>query len=600
VTKPAKTKAKKKAAPKKKRMRFKKRAPRNWAKLNEDWLRSSLTFTAFCRLRKLPYTTAQQYLTSPTEKSKLLRRSAKLAEGFRDKILQDTAKEQAKDYVTALRLATAATKEVLLSSADAFVTMPRVMDTKDAGRLTLAAGEMLVKHAAELQGIPKEDEIDGWPLSKGFSPFSYQRDFIHDTPETIRLEEGKDVFIFAFIGGVGSGKTYCGAQKAGQLAFLNRGHMGMILAPTYKMLEDATKPAFFKALSQKGLSYRYRKSENSIILFGDTKILFRSMDIPEHLAGPDLAWAWPDEGLQMSNREAFDIVNARIRGDEKPCKAMIFTGTPDGLNWGYEILVQEAERNKVRLYRARTQDNPVLGDYYERLKASYDPKYAKQQLEAVFLNVFAGQAYESFDPKESVFEPEAFEMKDNLPIDLCCDFNVAPMCWNVAQDIRQNSDVWTYVFDEIHLDTANTQTTIDEFLDRYGERGRIVRVYGDATGRSRATSASRSDYEIIERALKRAKMFPEINIGKSNPRQADSVASLNARLLNALGQRRFYISSVCKNTLTDFERTGWIPGTRQLDKGDKERTHHTDALRYKTAYDWPIYAMEVRTHRAGN
>jgi len=592
-TKPRPSRAKS-TKPKTKRGNYKGPRPaRNYAKLDEQWLASTLSMAAFCRLHKMANETGRQNLTSVKKKNSIIKSAMEKVPDFVENLKKDMAKSEAKLYVSALRLVRQATERILLDATGAFVELPGRMHPRESGSIALAAGKQLISVSAELQGIPDEKDAYSWPIDRGFSPFSYQRDFIHDTPSSIALETGETVFIFAFVGGVGSGKTYCGAQKAGKLADLNRGCMGMILAPTYKMLEDSTKPAFFKAIAEKGLSYNYKKSENSILLFGDTRIIFRSMDEPAHLAGPDVAWAWIDEGLLVNSREAFDIINARIRGDEKPEKALILTSTPDGLTWGYDVLVSDADQNKVRMYKARTQDNPVLGDYYDRLLSSYDPKYAKQQLDAMFLNVHAGLAYESFSEVDSVFDPRSIDRLPGMPLDLQCDFNVAPMCWNVSQDHKQNGDVFTYVFDEIHLEGSSTQRAIGEFIERYRGHNGGVRVYGDATGRSRSTKATRSDYEIIEQELKKAGMRPDIYVGRSNPRVADSVNSLNARLENAKGDRRLFINRDLKYTIRDFQRTSWIPNSRQLDKSNKEQTHHTDAIRYRAQYEWPIFGIET-------
>jgi hypothetical protein len=186
----------------------------------------------------------------------------------------------------------------------------------------------------------------------------------------------------------------------------------------------------------------------------------------------------------------------------------------------------------------------------------------------------------------------------NADLSLCCDFNVSPMCWNIAQDVRtRGGEIYTYFLEEMHLDTAGTQVAADEFVDRYSGHKGTVLVYGDATGRSRHTSATRSDYEIIEKTLKRAKLRFELRIGTSNPRESDRIAAVNARLLDARRQRKLFISEACKYTLIDLERVGFKPGTRQLDKNQGNLTHHTDAIGYKVNYDFPVRGMEITQQR---
>jgi hypothetical protein len=330
------------------------------------------------------------------------------------------------------------------------------------------------------------------------------------------------------------------------------------------------------------------------------------MDDPDKVRGLNVAWAWLDEPGQLQTREAFDIVNGCIRGEDVTEPAIILSTTPDGLNWLYDIIITDAEENRARVYRARTKDNPMLGDFEKRLRASYDPRFASQELDAEFLNIFAGQAYWNFSPVENVFEPGEFELNPELPLDVCCDFNVSPMSWNISQDFKINGDTYTYIFDEIHLDTAGTDVTVAELLERYPVWRPGFRIYGDATGQHvGATSATRSDYEIIEKAILESGNAVEINIGRSNPRQSERVLSVNARLLTGLGLRKLFVSRACKYTIIDFERTGFIPGTRQLDKSQKQSrsaggkikkaslTHHTDAVGYKIFRDWPVRGASV-------
>ena len=597
------------------------KASRNWSLIRQKWYQTSLTFRAFCRAQKISTASASRHGLSLADKESFLKKTAGAAEKFRDRLVAMAAKDDSRLYISTLKHVSMAVQEVLLDSAQSFKESPHAMSQKESGRLVLASGELLLKVTGDLQGIPDEDDLDGWPLTKLFTPFTYQRDFCLDTPKGIRIEEGlpsdgtKDPFLFAFCGGRGAGKTYVGAQKAGQLAWLNRGYNGLVLAPTYPMLRDAAKAAFLKACTDKGLSFKHLKTENAVILFGDTKVYFRSMDDPDKVRGLNVAWAWMDEPGQVGDREAFDVVNGCIRGEDIPEPALIITTTPSGLGWFYEVVVTEAEENRARLYRARTADNPLLGDFEKRLRRSYDPLFAAQELDAEFVNLFSGQAYWNFSPIDNVFNPRDISLVEGLPLDLCCDFNVSPMCWNVSQDFLIDGETYTYVFDEIHLDTAGTDVTVKEFLDRWGSdrsvRGAGVRVWGDATGQHKVTAATRTDYEIIEAALKEEGIPVDINLGRSNPRQRDRVLAVNARLLSAdQGLRRFFVSKGCKHTIIDFERTTFIPGTQQLDKSQvkatgaagKRRkpalTHHTDALGYKVFRQWPLRAPRIEQQRA--
>jgi hypothetical protein len=462
----------------------------------------------------------------------------------------------------------------------------------EAARIAMQAASTLRELCLDLQGIPQEDEEYGWPVTKGFWPFPYQRDFIFDLPSTLRAT-GEDVFLFAFLGGIGSGKTRCGAEKFGELCWRNRGVTGAIFGPTYRMLEDSTKLMFFKVLTEKGLSYKYRASDNSITLFGDTKILFRSMDNPEHLRGPEFGHAWADEPGQLPDPSALNVIMGRMRDAKAPEPCLLLTTSPNGLNWLYDELVTKGRENRVKLYHGTSEQNIALADgYIDRLKALYDERFYAQEVLGKFIDIFAGQAYWNFDRQASV--SNEFDYDPALPIVLCVDFNVDPMCWNILQQRRyRDGRVIDTCVDEIHVRTASTELTCKEFLNRYGEHRSGVNVHGDATGHARNTAATRTDYQIINEMLSKTLPAVEVCTGRYNPSVTDSISSVNARLKNANGVRNFFIHPRCVQTIRDFERVTFVSGTRELDKTQKDLTHHSDACRYYLYVQYPIRKPQV-------
>jgi len=609
--------------------RRKYRPPYDWEKIQADWLTSPhKRIIEFAKDRGIPYCTARRNL-------KLKEKDGLAAEALRAAVLQPAGPsdvlenttngaeviERRRVYVSALTDGAKRIEKLVRSAEAEYEAMTtgdsplRWRTPAEPAGIILRATEQHQALAAELQGIPSDRDESAWEITRKFWPLRYQRDFIFDTPSSLKAE-GREGFIIAFIAGVGSGKTFCGAQKAGEIAWRNRGLPFGIFAPTYRMLEDPScaKHRFLDVIADKGLSFRYHASKNSITIFGDTEVLFRSMDDPEHLRGTELGAAWIDEGLQMPARAAFDVIMARIRGRKgdantleakEPC--LLFTGTPNGMNWGYDILVEEAETNHVMLYHGRTVENVMLDpSYYTRLSHLYDEKMAKQELGGEFIDIYRGQVYFAFLRQYHVIATSMMKLLDpRLPLDLCVDFNVSPLCWNVCQDYVYNGDRVTYCLDEIHLDDANTSTAIEEFLRRYGAHKGGVRIYGDATGRARHTSASRTDYEVIVQALEEKKVpNVSIRVGRSNPLVTDRANSMNGRLRNAAGEIRFYVLAHCKETVKDFEKTGYIPGTRQIDKTTTRsggaivgHSHHTDAVSYKIDRDFPVRKMHVHQGR---
>src|SRR6201996_9132538 len=99
-----------------------------------------------------------------------------------------------------------------------------------------------------------------------------------------------------FSGPIGSGKSQALCHEAIRLAYLNPGRTGLIGAPTYPMLRDATQARFVAALENNDIPFQFYKSEGTIVV-KDTKsrILLRSMEEFDRLRGTNLAWFGLDE-----------------------------------------------------------------------------------------------------------------------------------------------------------------------------------------------------------------------------------------------------------------------------------------------------------------
>src|SRR5713226_9954342 len=65
-----------------------------------------------------------------------------------------------------------------------------------------------------------------------------------------------------FSGPIGSGKSQALCHEAIKLSYLNRGRVGLIGAPTYPMLRDATLTSFTAILTTNRIPYEYLKAES--------------------------------------------------------------------------------------------------------------------------------------------------------------------------------------------------------------------------------------------------------------------------------------------------------------------------------------------------
>src|SRR5215217_7895886 len=97
-----------------------------------------------------------------------------------------------------------------------------------------------------------------WIRKIGYSPL----------PSQILFHRSKARFK-GYSGSIGSGKSAALCHEAIKLSYLNPGRTGLIGAPTYPMLRDATLTALTEILNANGLPYELNKSE-FVITMSDT------------------------------------------------------------------------------------------------------------------------------------------------------------------------------------------------------------------------------------------------------------------------------------------------------------------------------------------
>ncbi len=177
----------------------------------------------------------------------------------------------------------------------------------------------------------------------------------------------------AFVGGIGSGKSFAGCVE---ILRQPAGSVGMVTAPTYPMLRDATLSTFLDLTRPYGLLAEYRKQEMRARLVNGTTVLFRTADDPERLRGPNLAWWYGDEA-SLCDRMLYQIMRGRLRLD--PGKGWL-TFTPKGKGWLYDEFVTRATPDHY-LVHATTDSNTFLPDgFVSGLLGTYSDMFARQEL----------------------------------------------------------------------------------------------------------------------------------------------------------------------------------------------------------------------------
>jgi hypothetical protein len=353
--------------------------------------------------------------------------------------------------------------------------------------------------------------------------------------------------------------------------------MGLIGAPSYPMLRDATLTSFTALLEANEIPYEFHKSESVMTMKeSGSRILFRAVNEFEGLRGTNLAWFGVDE-LTYTTEQAWLRLEGRLRDPEAKQLCGFGVWTPKGFDWVYKRFIREPIPGYEAI-RARPYENKYLldsiPDFYERLKSSYDERFFAQEIQGDYVNIQGGTVYTGFDRQRNVKE---IQLDRHLPLFWTLDFNVDPMCSLVVQ--REGDDL--RVLDEIVLHRASTLNACEEFQARFPNHQAGLVVYGDATG-CRLQSAGTTDYKIISDFLRREGYERALlKVPPSNPAVRERVQLVNSKLLSASGDIHLTVSPRCKELITDFEEVTYIPDSIVIDKDkDSKRTHLSDALGY--------------------
>lgn len=305
------------------------------------------------------------------------------------------------------------------------------------------------------------------------------------------------------------------------------------------------------------------------------------MDAPQRMEGPP----WDGGGYDESS-------------DQRPetFDATIFPALADRRGWCWEVGVPKWWGRGVRTFKRR-YDDAVSGkneeaeaftwfssdilpaDTIEHAKRVLPPQIYRSQFEASWENP-GGLIYYSFSSRNV----RPCKYQPTLPILVGSDFNVRPMAWVLCHKIGEELQV----FDEIWINDTNTPATLHHLHRNYGNHPGGWEFYGDATGRSRRTSATYSDYQHILLDKRFAKFQrPRVLYPKENPPIHDRYAAVNARLKTLDDVRRIFIDPGCRHLIEDLSTFHYLEGTMEPEKkGDK--SHPSDALGYLVHWLWPL------------
>lgn len=184
----------------------------------------------------------------------------------------------------------------------------------------------------------------------------------------------------AAIAGVRGGKTFVGSIWAAHKIETCAGN-GLITAPDYKTLNDATLNTFFQIFPQ---YRRFWKQQKSVIELPGKTIFLRSLDDPLSPEGLTVDWAWGDEAGKYKLL-AWTVLRSRVSLN----KGQIFlTTTPYNMGWLYQNVYvpwQDGTDSDITVTSWASVDNPYFPpEVYEAEKRRLPDAEFKRRYMGVF------------------------------------------------------------------------------------------------------------------------------------------------------------------------------------------------------------------------
>lgn len=223
-------------------------------------------------------------------------------------------------------------------------------------------------------------EIDPVTSEKFYPIHDAQRDVL-DSPARFT----------AAIAGTGGGKTVLGplwlVKQIAKSLEKNEYFLGMVVAPTYKVLSRATVPCLVETLKDTHLEGRWYESRNVYELPDNLgRIWCQGADNPGGLEGGQFSAVWIDEGGQCKF-PVWVAVQGRTGAKMAP---VLITTTPYGKNWLYSEFFKRFQAGDKDYYVRQwgSFQNPAYPqEEYERAKRTMTPEKAAMRYDGQFSTI---------------------------------------------------------------------------------------------------------------------------------------------------------------------------------------------------------------------
>ena len=282
---------------------------------------------------------------------------------------------------------------------------------------------------------------------------------------------------------------------------------------------------------------------------------------------------------------------ARLRHPKAKHLQYWYTGTPEGLNWFFDVCEGDKKPKDFELVRGKTTDNIHLPQsFIDDLYDQYDSVLVDAYINGLFVNMASGPAYYSFDSLLNMYNSE-FKPNSMRPLLIGQDFNYNPMCTIIAQEIMIDDILCVVVFDELFLHNADTDAAFERLIEKYGNQF-FYEVYPDPACYSRsAHGAAKTDIRLIKNTFEKYGIRHgdgyRVSGEKKHPRRKDRLNAVNKLLCNSNNVRRLLFTKNVKHILEDL-RKNTMDEFLNGNYDEPMRGHMGDALGYLIDKKYPV------------
>ncbi len=310
----------------------------------------------------------------------------------------------------------------------------------------------------------------------------------------------------------------------------------LILAPTYKIMNQSTFPAF-KSIMTDYWEGNYNDSKAEFKMPGGGTVYFRTGKDPDSIVGAtNVRHVWGDEAGKFS-LYFWENIQARASFKRAP---ITLTTSPYALNWVFKELIRPKMRNPEARpdclwIKARSDENPYFpADEYEDRKSKMDPRRFRMMYGGEW-DKMEGLVYSCFDDVENICDP--IELPSGTRIVAGVDWGYTHPFVIVVRAITPTG--YHYQVSEFYA----TQLTIDRKIE----------------------------------AARRLKTVWGIEIFYCDPARPDDIAAFNAAKLRAIGADNEIQGGIERHfELIKSRRFKLYRGTSPHSENEYESYHYPD------------------------